>query len=82
MKLYVCCAGTIGIFSAVLRIRIRALNQGWEKILSLQEKGPIGSPQKKKSSKIMKLWIRHDLTIYGPMIYTAPRLRILMRADG
>jgi hypothetical protein len=22
------------------------------------------------------------LTIYGPMIYTAPRIRILMRADG
>jgi hypothetical protein len=27
--------------------------------------------------------IRHDiLSIYGPMIYTAPRIRILMRADG
>ncbi len=23
-----------------------------------------------------------NLTIYGPMIYTAPRIRILMRADG
>ncbi len=22
------------------------------------------------------------ITIYGPMIYTAPRIRILMRADG
>ncbi len=22
------------------------------------------------------------VTIYGPMIYTAPRIRILMRADG
>jgi len=24
----------------------------------------------------------NSLTIYGPMIYTAPRIRILMRADG
>ncbi len=23
-----------------------------------------------------------DVTIYGPMIYTAPPIRILMRADG
>ncbi len=36
----------------------------------------------RKGSQIMTHGHRSIITIYGPMIYTAPSIRILMRADG
>ncbi len=33
-------------------------------------------------SRRAKMTHKSRITIYGPMIYTAPSIRILMRADG